>query len=300
MNQSELQDFVLTNPRLVTMRESTRYPGLFVLKYAKRVFYDALWNDYLEECRGTIIDKDFNVISRPFTKIYNHKVEDRSPVFQPDERVVAYDKINGFMVAVTTYNGELLISTTGSLDSDFAKMAEEMITTTANTDLMKTLCMDGQVTLMFECCHVNDPHIVPEVNGLYYLGHRVNHWNSDMSHMAMESTAFDNIRKAKWMKVRPVSYREMTVAEVEEQMKTSTREGVVFYHLDGRSAKIKTKHYLVQKMLARRKDITSLNMQIIDEEYYPMVRAARESGEEFTNLDEQARLSWCRNYLETV
>ena len=298
MNQLDLRDFVQNNPKLVTMRESVRYPGLFVLKYSKKVFYDNLWNDYLEECRGTIIDKDFNVISRPFTKIYNHKIEDRAPVFLPDEQVVAYDKINGFMVAVTTCNGELVVSTTGSLDSDFAKMAEEMIMTTANTDLMKTLCMNGQVTLMFECCHVNDPHIVPEVNGLYYLGHRVNDWNSDMSHMAMESTAFDNLRKAKWMKVRPVSYREMTVAEVEEQMKTSTREGVVFYHADGRAAKIKTKYYLTQKLLARKRDITSLNMEIVDEEYYPLISAARAAREEFTNMDEQARLVWCRNYLE--
>ena len=74
----------------------------------------------------------------------------------------------------------------------------------------------------------------------------------------------------------------------------------MFYHVDGRAAKIKTKHYLVQKMLARRKDITSLNMEIVDEEYYPMINAARAAGESFTNLDEQARLVWCRNYLETV
>jgi hypothetical protein len=43
------------------------------------VFYDNLWNDYLEECRGTIVDENFNVVSRPFTKIYNYGVEDRSP-----------------------------------------------------------------------------------------------------------------------------------------------------------------------------------------------------------------------------
>lgn len=301
MNKDELREFVLNNPKLVTMRESTRYPGLFVLKYAKTVFFKALWNDYLEECRGTVIDKDFNVIVRPFTKIYNHRVEDRSPVFEPNDVVLAYDKVNGFMASVTTYKGELLVSTTGSLDSDFAKMAEQMIMETADVATMKGLCLDGEVTLLFEVCHENDPHIVPERIGLYYLGYRVNHWNSDLRHMAYETTAYDLIRKARWMKVFPVpSYSVTTVAELEESMKTSTREGVVFYHVDGRAAKIKTTHYLVQKMLARRKDITSLNMELVDEEYYPLVKATRAAGESFANLDEQGRLAWCRNFLETA
>lgn len=301
MNQTELKEFVMNNPKLVTMRESTRYPGLFVLKYSKKVFYDALWNDYLEECRGTVIDRDFNVIVRPFTKIYNHGVEERSPQFKPNDVVLAYDKVNGFMASVTTYKGELLVSTTGSLDSDFAKMAEEMILETADVKMVKNLCSNGKVTLLFEVVHPSDPHIIPEKVGLYFIGWRFNHWNSDLRHMAYETTAFDLLRKAKWMKVNLVpSYSVTTVAELEEQMKTSTREGVVFYHLDGRAAKIKTKYYLVKKLLARKRDITSLNMEIVDEEYYPLITAARAEGERFTNLDEQARLAWCRNYLETV
>lgn len=301
MNNQEMRQYVESHPDLVTMKESTRYPGIFVLKYKKIVFFKNKWDDHLEYCRGAVVDKDFNPIIMPFQKIYNHGVEDRSPQFKPNDVVMAYDKVNGFMASVTTYKGELLVSTTGSLDSDFAVMAEQMIMETADVAVMKDLCQDGKVTLLFEVCHSSDPHIIPEQEGLYYLGYRVNHWNSDLRHMAYETTAYDLIRKARWMKVNPVpSYSVTTVAELEEQMKTSTREGVVFYHVDGRAAKIKTKHYLVQKMLARRKDITSLNMEIVDEEYYPMLNAARAAGESFTNLDEQARLVWCRNYLETV
>lgn len=300
MNSDDLKEFVENNPDLVTMRESTRYPGLFVLKYSKRVFFKGLWNEYLEQCRGTVVDKDFSVIVRPFTKIYNHQVEARAPQFNANDVVMAYDKVNGFMASVTTYKGEILVSTTGSLDSDFAVMAEKMILETADTQVIKDLCQDGKVTLMFEVCHENDPHIIPEKIGLYYLGYRINHWNSDMRHMAYETTAFDLIRKARLMRVNPVpSYSVTTVAELEQEMKTSTREGVVFYHVDGRAAKIKTKYYLVQKLLARRKDITNLNMELVDEEYYPMIQAARAAGEEFTGLDEQERLAWCRNYLET-
>jgi hypothetical protein len=38
----------------------------------------------------------------------------------------------------------------------------------------------------------------------------------------------------------------------------------------------------------------------LDEEYYPLVDAIRENIVEYTMMDEQARLAWVRNYLETA
>ena len=118
MNKDELKEFVLANPKLVNMRSAGE--GIYVLKYSKRVFYDNLWNDYLEECRGTIVDADFNVVSRPFTKIYNYGVEDKAPVLSDDTPVTAYRKVNGFMVAMTWYKDDILISTTGSTANDLS------------------------------------------------------------------------------------------------------------------------------------------------------------------------------------
>lgn len=305
MNRVELKEFVEQNPDLVTMRESERYPGLFVLKYKRRVFFDSLWNEYLEECRGTVVDRDFNVIVRPFQKIYNHGIEDRAPKFAPTDVVMAYDKVNGFMCAVTVYNGELIVSTTGSLDSDFAKMAEDMIYKTTDVGMVKLLCRGGKRTLMFECCHSSDPHIIPEQEGLYFLGYRDNTWDSVMSHMAYEIIAMYEVdAAAHYMKAHAVPYSVTTVADLEQSMLTSRREGVVFYHADGRAAKIKTKYYLAQKFVARNprtdKLLTQKAYEILDEEYYPLLNEIRAKIDEFTSLDEQARLAWCRNFLETV
>ena len=122
-----LKEYVETNEHLVSMRESVAYPSLFVLKYKKKVFFDGLWNEFLEECRGTIVDKDFNVVSRPFTKIYNYGIEAKAPKLADDTVVTAYRKVNGFMAAVTWYNGDILISTTGSTDSEFVGYIKEMI-----------------------------------------------------------------------------------------------------------------------------------------------------------------------------
>ena len=121
MNKEQLKQFVLDNPKLVSMKPAGE--DIFVLKYKRRVFYDNLWNDFLEECRGTIVDVEFNVVSRPFTKIYNYGIEKEAPVLTADTKVTAHRKVNGFMVALTWHNNDVLVSTTGSTDSPYVAMA---------------------------------------------------------------------------------------------------------------------------------------------------------------------------------
>jgi hypothetical protein len=113
MFQDELKKYV-EESGLVNMKSAG--DGIYVLKYKKKVFYNDLWNDYIAECRGTIVDSDFNIVSYPFTKIYNYGIEKAAPVLSDDTEVVAFRKVNGFMVAVTFHRGDVLVSTTGSTD----------------------------------------------------------------------------------------------------------------------------------------------------------------------------------------
>lgn len=293
MKQSELQKFVLENPKLVTMKETS--PGLFVLKYRKNVFYDNLWNDYLEECRGTIVDKDFNVVSRPFTKIYNYGVEDRSPKLADDERVAAFRKVNGFMCAVTWHDGDILVSTTGSTDNDFVNMARELL----DIERTRKVCSNYKsYTFMFECVHRNDPHIVPEVEGMYLLGYRANTWNSIV---VADSSALD-LYTEMFGTHRVESYT-LRMDDLIAMSKTVRHEGFVFYTPQGVSAKIKSPFYLTNKWMARNprtdKLLTKEFREQIDEEFYPCLDHIRANIVEFTALTEQDRLAWIRRYLET-
>ena len=122
MFKEELKKYVAESG-LVNMKPAGN--DIFVLKYKKKVFYDGLWNDYIAECRGSIVDANFNLISYPFTKIYNYGIEKEAPVLPDDTKVTAFRKVNGFMVAMTVHNGELLVSTTGSTDSPFVDLAKE-------------------------------------------------------------------------------------------------------------------------------------------------------------------------------
>jgi hypothetical protein len=293
MFKDELKKYIAESG-LVNMKSAG--DGIFVLKYKKKVFYDNLWNDYIAECRGTIVDADFELVSYPFTKIYNYGIEKAAPVLSDDVAVTAFRKVNGFMVAVTWHNNDLLISTTGSTDSDFVAMAREMID---EDRYKKVLSKYESHTFMFECVHPNDPHIIPEEFGMYLLGYRIKSWNS-----AVETKEIERIARDLGCRV-PEKY-ETIMGKLLASVKTVKHEGYVFYTEDGVSAKIKSPYYLTSKWVARnpRTDkLVDLNRDIkhnLDEEYYGLVDAIRANIVEYTDMDEQARLAWVRNYMETI
>ncbi len=290
--KEDLRKFVEENPKLVNMRPAG--DGIYVLKYKKSVFYDNLWNTYLEECRGTIVDSEFNIVSYPFTKVYNYGVEDKAPVLGDSVMVDAYRKVNGFMVAVTWHNDDILVSTTGSTDSDFVTMAKELIR--PHLSRFRGVCeKHSTYTFMFECVHRNDPHIIPEIEGMYYLGHRRKVWGSPVE-VDMDMPSMFGCYGTEHMRV--------SMGELKKLVKSVRHEGFVFYTDDGLSSKIKSPWYLTNKWVARNPRTDKLvNMQNdikknLDEEYYPLVDAIRANIDEYTALDEQARLAWVRNYME--
>lgn len=296
MNISDLKKFVQDNPKLVKLSPSEKYPNLFVLKYSKAVFYDDLWNEFLEECRGLVVDKDFNPVSIPFTKIYNYGIENCAPVLDDSVMVDAYNKINGFMVAVTWVDAldDILISTTGSLDSPYVKMAESLI------DKMRyrEVCQKWHgSTLLFECVHRDDPHIITEHEGMHLIGYREKSLNSRVH---PDEALLRHLSHA--LNAHRVGHFRVSVGELKRMAKETGREGFVAYTDDGQSFKIKSPYYLTLKWLARNprtdKIMTKQFREQIDEEYYPLLGYIRENIEHYTSLNEQQRLQYVRDFLE--
>lgn len=287
------KEWVLANPKLVDMKPTSN-PDLFVLKYKRKVFYDALWNDILEDCRGTIVDSDWNIVSLPFRKIYNYGIEKEAPVLDPDTLVRVYKKYNGFMVAASSHKGELIISTTGSIDSDFVKLARKHF----DRDPWlkeKTLkhCQEQNITMLFECCDASDPHIISEVENMYSLGYRYNDPSIGMAHMFgfRGFLGFEREIEKVWT----------TMEQLQASVKDCRHEGYVFYTDDGVTAKIKSPHYLVKKLFMRGRDMKTLlernAKEKIDEEYYPLLDYLSDNHEKFDALDEQGRRLFIEEFL---
>jgi len=308
IDNKSMMEYVLANPKLAKMRQSEKNLELYLLKYSKNVFYDNLWNEYLEECRGTIVDKDFNVISRPFTKIYNYGIEKQAPVLAAATSVTAYRKVNGFMVSVTVYNGELLISTTGSFDSTYVEMAKEMMEYHMPLDeWLQVLSNESNIgmTFMFECVHKNDPHIITEVEGMYFLGWRVKAWEGTVYGYSKLTANLWHDFAVSELNCYVTDCYVTTVGELKENIKECRHEGFVFYTEDGISAKIKSPYYLTSKWVARNpstEKLVNLNKDIkhsIDEEYHGLIDCIREHIVEYTTMNEQERLGWVRSYLRS-
>lgn len=315
MKIEQLKEYVLNHPDLVTMKESVTYPGLFVLKYKKKVFFDSLWNRYLEKCRGLVVDKDFNIVVHPFDKIYNYGIEKDAPVLNDDELVLAVKKYNGFMAAVSKYNGEIIVSTTGSLDSDYAKLAREMI--------LRSLTKDDfheNITDIFEICHPSDPHIIPEKQGIYVLGWRGNtDINSDINFASTikrlsnreisdinyyKQHIYDTFDEEGYSSDQTIFYPSptlTTLGELKERVKTIHHEGYIIYTTKGESLKIKSPYYLFLKFLARCSKTEKLfhkdAKKNLPEEFYPVIEHVQANIEEFALLDEQNRLEYVRGLI---
>lgn len=295
MNKEDIRRFVCENPNLVTRRQSKTYPDLYVLKYKKNVFFDNLWNDELEYCRGTVVDEDFNLVSKPFRKIYNYGIEDRAPKLPDTDVVDVYRKINGFMAAITWHDGKLLPSTTGSLDSDFVDYIMDHVT----PEIEKVCEKNPHLTFLFECVHENDPHIIPEETGLYLIGYNNKLWEYD------EVINADDLHNfAEQMKCRSPIHFKTTVQFLKTLASSVTHEGFVAYTACGQSFKIKTPYYLMSKLLARSKNLGRLASpnikEIMPEEFYPLVDEIQKDTVSFLSLSEQDRLTWIRNYLEVI
>lgn len=272
--------------------------GLFVHKYKRKVFYDNLWDIHpeLKDARGLVKDADGNIVQYPFTKIFNYK--ENGTVIDPNNEVIAVDKINGFMAAVTWYNDDILVSTTGSLTSDFVDMAKEILPL---EQIKPVLQKYPEYSFVFEIVHPNDPHIIPEEIGAYLLGGR----EKKLGSYKLSEWLLDDI--AAKMSVKRPDWKYVYFEDLLEEVKTYQREGFVVYDQESDVVlKIKTPFYLTAKFIARTKQLDKIfsknYKQTFDEEFYGLIEHLQEnySSSYFMSLPEQTRLEIVRKWAEVA
>ncbi len=287
----------LIDQGLVTKKtyKEGKYKGLSVLKYHRKVFYNNLWHldDRLLECRGTVVDEAWNIIVLPFKKVFN--LNENGTTVDPEREVIIPEKINGFMAAATmTEKYGLIVSTTGTLDSDYATLARKWIEK-VDADFFK-----GN-TYLFEICDKSDPHIVEEEEGAYLIGIRNTENGNLLSEEACDTAVGVNMYGYK----RP-SWEVVKFKDIPETKK----EGFMVRCADTQEVlcKLKSPHYLSKKALQRCgkskakrifKDTKSFREQL-DEEFYEVLDKIIDTftEEEYLNLTEQQRRKWIEEYFE--
>lgn len=291
---------LIKSSKNITLRESKAYPGLFVAKYKRDVFYNGTWDPLTKESRGHVWDTEGNLVVNSFTKIFN-RFEGGADIPLATQ-VIATRKVNGFMGCVTYVpsRGECVVSTTGSLDSPFVAMARELL-----NDKVFEVSKEFEsrpVTFMFEIVHSNDPHVVPEEIGAYLIGMRYVDDESEYNSTAEKEWGLDAIATA--MDVKRPEWVECTFGEVVELARKCQHEGYVVYSKDI-VLKIKSPFYLTTKFLGRlgknklekiAKNPLSFKNQL-DEEFWPILESIEQIKADFVVWDEQKRMDFIRERL---
>lgn len=277
------------------------YAGLSVLKYKNNVFWDNLWHTdpRLLECRGMVVDAEDNVIIWPFTKIFN-RFENGTDL-PLDQQVVCVRKVNGFMATAAVRGEKLLVSTTGTLDSEFSTLARKHL------DELKfdRVAFPENFTFIFEICDRSDPHIVTEEEGAYLIGVR----DLALNGVMVEEHKLDRIAEVIGAK-RPI-WDVVPFGDVVYNVQHVHHEGFVVRSIEAPYSlllKIKSPHYLAKKFLMRggdnKWDMIWDNpqeaMKRIDEEYYSLLEWLRFAfeKEEWKSLDSQVRREKIETYFQ--
>lgn len=76
------------------------------------------WHEAMNDCRGLILDREGEIVGRPFRKFWNYdQVLDQIPT----EPFTVWEKLDGSLGIACYYAGEVVTATRGSFESDQAK-----------------------------------------------------------------------------------------------------------------------------------------------------------------------------------
>lgn len=287
--------------------------GFKIFKYSKKVHFKRLWKTepLLEKARGLTLDSAGNIIVHPFDKVYNYGEYDVGQNLDHDKKYECIEKLNGFLGCISKhpFKDELILSTTGSLTSDFVGYINDFITPEIKNDLLKYFETNKQ-TLLFEVIHPEDKHIIeyePKDEGLWLIGARGLNFNDK----PVSEKELDIIGKQLNFK-RPFWFED-TLNNIINTMLTNKLEGYMIRdkETDETLMKIKTNYYLITKFLGRMgPKMTSMmyakpehfKEHHVDEEFYPIVDYIVKNTlkEDFENMQQAQRVEYVRDIVNDI
>lgn len=168
LSDSSIADIVLKMRQNKFIQEK-QYGNISSFNFTREAFYGDVWNDQTVKARGLYIDTDrMKIAARSYNKFFsvNQRPECRFEALQHTLQfpVTCYVKENGFL-GLVSYNpdtDDLFITTKSSPEGPYAEWLKDMVyRKVQNTDLMKQICKEQDVTFVFECVDMkNDPHII--------------------------------------------------------------------------------------------------------------------------------------------
>lgn len=142
----------------VTARRHPHLP-LTVFNYTPKAAYEPLWDSVTLRCRGLIADSNGLVVGNCMHKFFNYG-EPNAKNVKLTGKVQVTDKLDGSMGTVIFYEGNLVVATRGSFESDQAKWAHSFISNDDQLfDAFRVICSEN-VTAVVEIIYPENRIVV--------------------------------------------------------------------------------------------------------------------------------------------
>jgi len=167
---------------------------LYIYNYAPICQYEKIWNEATRACRGLILDKDMNIVARPFSKFFNY--EEHQPHEIPNEPFEIFEKLDGSLGILYWIGDRPYIATRGSFNSDQAITASLILE--RYKDSFKHLRKD--VTYLFEIIYPANRIVVDygDISDIFLIAVIDNATGKDISLDGLEVPFETNKRVKGW------------------------------------------------------------------------------------------------------
>jgi T4 RnlA family RNA ligase len=128
---------------------------LYLYNYNASAQYEKVWNEVTLNCRGLILDENFNIIARPFKKFFNYG--ENQDLQLPLESFEVFEKMDGSLGILYWHNDLPFIATRGSFYSDQALKATELL---HNKYKASIALLDRTKTYLFEIIYPQNRIVV--------------------------------------------------------------------------------------------------------------------------------------------
>lgn len=114
----------------ISYREHSSKP-LRIYKYTQECTFGGLWNPITLMCRGLILNDKHEIIANCIPKFFNYEERNRYniPAVDLNQPFSVTEKMDGSLIQVFMYEGDMIISSSGAFENEYTAKAEQLLNT---------------------------------------------------------------------------------------------------------------------------------------------------------------------------
>lgn len=211
--------------------KAQRHPTLplTIYKYSTKTAYNREWNVTNLRCRGLVLDEDGEIVVNSMPKFFNHS-EPENEGLDKKAKYTVTDKLDGSLIQVANWKGELIVTSSGSFTSAQAEKARKMLGT-----VYSRWNFDNRITYLFEIIYPENK-IVLDYGNQEFMRLLAMRETATGKELTPDSEAFDVVEKT-----------SKTIEEIEAELNRKdfiNKEGYVVHFEDGIRVKYKYSKYM--------------------------------------------------------